>query len=293
MRRHLGMIGITITLILGVSTAPAAAGPRDGTLTFSDVFFRSGIYTSDADASNRDRILNSFGVYRPKWLPDGSKISFLADNKDVTRLEIMDPDGSGRHILVSGTELPANYKVISTYDWSPDGSRVALCVLDSNYVHRRTYVVDADGSNRVLLSKNACAADWSAQDRILTVRRYRVFVLMDPDGSNRARVDLGTRVGDPEISPAGMDIVFQCGRYVHMDICTVGIDGSDLVHVTTSRRVDWSPSWSPDGTRIVWAPTTNAANQTADLARIRPDGTHRVRLTHTPTVDEYEPDWKA
>jgi TolB protein len=272
--------------------APAAAGPRDGTLTFSGIFFGPGIYVSNADASNSDRVLNSAG-YRPKWLPDGSMISFLADNGDVTRLEVMDPDGSNRHILVSGPELPANYKAIGTYDWSPDGSRVALCVADRHFTTQRSYIVDADGSNRVLLSKNACANDWSDQDRILALRRSRVFVLMDPDGSNRARVEPGTRVGDAEISPAGTEIVFQCGRFVHMDICTVSMNSPGYFHVTRSRRIDWSPSWSPDGSRIIWGPETNDKYHTSDLMRIRPNGTHKVRLTHTHKVDEYEPDWKA
>jgi Tol biopolymer transport system component len=293
MRQRLGSAVALIALMLGICVAPAAAGPRDGTLTFSDVFFRAGIYTSAPDASNRDRVLKSFGVYRPKWLPDGSRISFLADNQDVTRLDIMDPDGSNRHILVSGPELPANHKVIGTYDWSPDGSRVVLCASDSHHTNERTYIVDADGSNRVLLSKNACVNDWSDQDRILASRHSHIFVLMDPDGSNRARVEPGTRVGDGEISPSGTDIVFQCGQYAHMDICTIGVDGSGFFHVTNSRRTDWSPSWSPDGTRIAWAPTTNEQSQTADLMRIRPDGAHKVRLTYTPEVDEYEPDWKT
>jgi Tol biopolymer transport system component len=294
MRRFIVMVAISLAAVgLEASTAPAAAGPRDGTLTFSDVFLTPGIYTADADASARNRVLDVSGVYRPKWFPDGSRISFLAETKHVTRLEVMRPDGSNRHILVSGPELPAGYKRIVTYDWSPDASRVALCLLSDDFTTEQSYVADANGSNLVLLSDNACVYDWSAQDRILAGRHRRVFVLMDPDGSNRARVEPGMQVGDPEISPAGTEIVFQCGKFSHMDICTIGVDGSRLFHVTTSQRIDWSPSWSPDGTRIIWGPTTDPKYQSADLMRIRPDGTHNVRLTDTPQIDEYEPDWTA
>ena len=294
MRRYIVTIAISLAAVgIGALVAPAAAGPGDGTLTFSDVFLKRGIYTSNADLSNRHRVLDSSPSYRPKWLPDGSKISFLTENKDVTRLEIMDPDGSNRHILVSRSEMPARLKVIVTYAWSPDATRVALCFISENFTVRKSYIADADGSNRVLLSDNSCVASWSAQDRILAVRDSHVFVLMDPDGSNRARIEPGMMVGDPELSPDGTQIVFQCGN-AHVDICTISIDGSVLLHLTTSkRRVDWSPSWSPDGTHIIWAPITDLENQSADLMRIRSDGTHKVRLTDTPQIDEYEPDWTA
>ncbi len=204
----------------------------------------------------------------------------------------MDPDGSNRQILVSRSELPARLKFIVKYAWSPDAARVALCLTTDRYVVRKSYIVDADGSNRVLLSDKTCVASWSAQDRILSVRD-RVFVLMDPDGSNRARIEPGVRIADPELSPAGTDIAFMCGKLLNADICTIGVDGAGLSHLTRSRRIDWSPSWSPDGTRIIWAPTTNSKYQSADLMRMRPDGTHKVRLTDTPRIDEYEPDWTA
>jgi Tol biopolymer transport system component len=293
MRYRFLLVGALTTLVLGVAAAPAAARPNAGSLTYSGIFRGHGIYTSKADASSRDRLLSVTGVYRPKWSPDGSRISFLAENGDVTRLDSMAPDGSDRTIIVSGAELAPKHRVMSTYDWSPDGSHIVYCAFDSNFRDARSYIVDADGSNRQLISKSACAYDWSEQGRILATRRSRVFVLMDPDGSNRARIEPGTQVGDPEISPAGTKIVFQCGAYAHMDICTIGVDGSRYFHVTQSQRIDWSPTWSPSGTRIMWAPTTEETTRVADLARIRPNGTHKVRLTNTPRIDEYEPDWKA
>ena len=272
---------------------PVAAGPTGGTLTFSDVFLKQGIYTSDANLLNRHRVLDSSHPFRPQWLPDGSKISFLMHFKDKERLEIMDPDGSNRQILVSRPELPARLKFITRYTWSPDATRLALCLTTKNYTVTKSYIVDADGSSRALLSDNSCVASWSAEDRILAARDSRVFILMDPDGGNRARIDPGMRVADPELSPAGTLIAFMCGKLVHADICTIGVDGSALSHLTRSRRIDWSPSWSPDGSRIIWAPTTNSKYQSADLMRMWSDGTHKVRLTDTPHIDEYEPDWKA
>ena len=34
-------------------------------------------------------------------------------------------------------------------------------------------------------------------------------------------------------------------------------------------------------------------NQTLDLYRMRPDGTHRRAITNTPRADELEPKWMA
>jgi TolB protein len=54
--------------------------------------------------------------------------------------------------------------------------------------------------------------------------------------------------------------------------------------------VDWSPTWSPDGTRIAWARSRSLFGFD-DLFVMNADGSGVTRLTRTPKVDEYEPDW--
>jgi Tol biopolymer transport system component len=142
-----------------------------------------------------------------------------------------------------------------------------------------------------LVRRRGCGEDWSSQDRLLATRGQKL-IEMDPNGSNVVTVSVGLRVNDAEWSPRGSKIVFQCGPPNHADICVVRADGNGLRHLTNSRRTDWSPSWSPNGKMIVWAPTRTRFGR-GDVWRMRADGTGKVRLTNTRRIDEYEPDWST
>jgi Tol biopolymer transport system component len=141
-----------------------------------------------------------------------------------------------------------------------------------------------------LVRRKACGEDWSSAGRLLASHGHKL-IEMDPDGGNVVKITVGRRVNDADWSPNGRRIAFECGGYAHKDICVIRSDGTRLRDLTNSRRIDWSPSWSPDGSRIVWAPSTNTERRRADLWRMRADGTGRFRLTTTPRIDEYEPDW--
>lgn len=171
--------------------------------------------------------------------------------------------------------------------------QLVLCLADdAHFTHQRLYVSDPDGSSMDLVLTNACSPDWSSQDRILALRGRKLLEL-DPDGGNLVTIEMRTQTADPVWSPDGSTIAFMCGRYVHVDICVMNADGSDIVNLTESARADWSPSWSPDGSRLVWAPSMNTKYQFGDLWRMRADGSGKTRLTRTPQIDEFEPDWTA
>ena len=293
MRAIIAALGLVAGLLATIAgTASAAPGPLSGRLVYSDIFGGSGLYTISPDGAGRDHLVNDTGVYRPKWLPDASAVSFIVEMGHFTnRLDVVDPDGSNRRVLVGRPTLPAGWKGISTYDWSPDGTQLVLCLHNDNF-DSRLYVSSPDGSTMDLVVRNACGPDWSSQDRILANRGQK-FLEMDPDGGNLVTIDTGRQTADPEWSPDGARIVFMCGSYSHADICVIDADGAHLANLTKSDRIDWSPTWSPDGARIVWAPNTNTQYRFADLWRMRADGSAKTRLTDSGKIDEYEPDWNA
>jgi Tol biopolymer transport system component len=116
----------------------------------------------------------------------------------------MDPDGGDLRRLTDN----------SCWDddpvWSPDGSRIAFASdCDGNF---EVYIMDADGSNRVRLTKSPDGlddnrfADWSPDGARMVFTSERDFgsdiFVMNADGSNRMRLaDHPARDDNPRWSP--------------------------------------------------------------------------------------------
>jgi Tol biopolymer transport system component len=292
-------IALAVLVVLSISapfgSPPAYAGPLSGRIVYSDIFGGTGLYTISPEGTGRAHIVDEVGVYRPKWFPDGSAVSFITETGAKccsSRLDAVDADGSSRRVMLARAKLPTGWKWISSYDWSPDGTQLILCLLERASLRERLYVSTPDGSSMDLILRNACSPDWSSEGRIAAIRGTRL-VELDAGGGNVVRIATGMQSADPAWSPDGGSIALMCGSYSHADICVINADGTKLKNLTRSRRVDWSPSWSPDGSRIVWAPSTNTSHRFGDLWRMRSDGSAKTRLTDTGRLDEYEPEWFA
>ena len=169
------------------------------------------------------------------------------------------------------------------------------------------YVAGADGSDEKRLTiDNSNKGDdfvgdlnlawhdsdpsWSPDGTQITFASSRFgeneILVMDSDGRNVRRL---TRQGgaSPDWSPDGTRIVF-AGTGVHLtskwrygfdttdSIFLMDPDGGNLQKLATGGGA--SPSWSPDGTRIVFARSTGA--YTTDIFVMHSDGNNIQRLTY-------------
>ena len=136
------------------------------------------------------------------------------------------------------------------------------------------FVMEADGSDQTRLTGgNDGAHVWSPDGcKILFRRRGRDIYVMAADGSHQALISRTPGDGRSFFSPDGSRILFY-GR----DLFSVNVDGSNLITLTnnTAADMDFDPSWSPDGTTILFA----SRRAPRGIYIMNADGTGRRRLS--------------
>ena len=277
----------------------------EDTIAFSS---KGNIYTMNTDGRNLIELTQGDG---PSWAPDGTKIVFSFGLGrwlgDVTDIYIMDANGANHVNLTKG-----RHKQNSLPAWSPDGTKIAfVSYRDHNH---EIYVMNADGKNpknlTLHLDDDTCPtwspdgtkiAFWSRQVAAEIPILSDIFV-MDADGANRTNITQNPRASNrtPSWSPDGSKIAYAAVRNVNredfwnsnLDIFVMNADGTQPVRLTEDASLNWVPSWSPDGKRIVFMRQTHDDPTTADIYLMNADGTGLRNLTQTPGVGEFDPSWK-
>jgi Tol biopolymer transport system component len=122
--------------------------------------------------------------------------------------------------------------------WSPDGSTIA-------------FISEATGTLRVVA----------------------------PDGTGERRLgDLGQTLLWPDWSPDGKLVAVSAVVDDQIDIFTVTADGSTVTNISHDPSNEFSPSWSPDGTRLAWARAPADESARAWIVVANRDGTRLVEL---------------
>jgi TolB protein len=230
----------------------------------------SDLFLMNPDGSDQTYIVRGSSA---TWSPDGHRIAYHA-SASGTGLPIRVDPGSATsdsdifalsvdEFLELG-ESPVNLTNSPDFidddpDWSPDGTQILFTrhgVNDphGNSVTAEIHVMNADGSGLTQLTFNAeeeRGPDWS------------------PNGT---RIAFACRRGTPVV-PGGPPTA---------EICVMNADGSGEVRLTFNNTPDLGPSWSLDGTQIVFVRTVSGRQQ---LFRMNADGTAATQITNTVGVN--------
>ncbi|NNE67442.1 MAG: S9 family peptidase [Pyrinomonadaceae bacterium] len=213
----------------------------------------------------------------PRWSPDGKYLSFIsAKNKgEKPQVWALNRNGGEANRLT-------NVKIgVSGHEWSPDSKRLLLYIRDSK-PHELTEDKEDDKKPRPYVV-----------DRLQFKRDYRGYLdrfrthlyVFDVSSDEEPRQITSGDFDDSQAkwSPDGKSIAFVSNRTdnpdgnVNSDIWIVAADngdkGANLVQVTTNKREDTNPSWSPDGKTITYRTVTSppetiwyAVNQVATVS---------------------------
>ncbi|MPZ90549.1 MAG: hypothetical protein GEU68_02800 [Actinobacteria bacterium] len=253
------------------SQLPAAPAPKSPETSEEEIAFvaDSDLFRIAVAGGSRRRITSGPAFDRqPDWSPDRRRLIFIRSDSpiDPGHVMVVNRDGTRLDQLTTGEA--------SFWDarWSPDGQQIAVTKTDAGGA--RVYVMKADGSGlRRLVEIESAWPSWSPDGRLIAFGGSATGG--EPDGIYLVDVRTGETsllVSAPETlnqtpawSPDGKHIAFirikldtggQQTTTIGSDLFVVDADGTNARALanTSGGSVD-SPTWSPDGQQVLFAPS--------------------------------------
>lgn len=218
----------------------AFSSTRDNT-TLTPVAQGLEIYITELDGETNLRRLtvNLHQDTFPAWSPDGKKLTFdsnrlrvTGEHINISDLWVMDSDGAQQTLL---------FKRAGSSSWAPDSKNI---------------VFHASASGEGVPIKNDIGSALSDND---------IFTLNIDDCIAGACSALNITNDsqhiddDPDWSPDGSRIAFTSHSVLDTgqdsetaEIWTMNPDGSGRMQLTSNNEEERAPSWSPDGTKILY-----------------------------------------
>ncbi len=262
---------------------------------------QTAVLTTDAQTSDNTN---------PVWSPDGREIAFQSTRTGNPQIYVMPSVGGAAH------SFPNQPPWATWPAWSPDGKTIVFSGgVDQTQAQLYSVPVDASHMPAPITNVDRPAVDavWMPDGSSLlfmltTVSGRHTIAAIRPDGSGMhelttepSSTGTPTPVGrpttcDPEDqsprpSPDGKWVTFFSVRACNEDVFVMDATGAGLTNVTQNPAGDITPSWAPDGSRLVFASNRDGAYRLYVVGR---DGGHLTPLA--PGDGAYEdtfPTWSS
>jgi Tol biopolymer transport system component len=250
------------------------------------------IWTMKTDGSEKKMVSPDHGANTCSFFMPGDKKIVYGSTAHLPEACPPKPDLPGKHMVWA--LFP--YDIFAA---DSDGNNPKDLTAD-NPEYDAEPIVSADGRKIVFGSKRGGDFD---------------IYTMDSDGGNVKKLtDTYGYDGGPWFSPDGKKIVWRAWHpqtpeekaqwkdcmdfnYIFpmpLDIWLMDADGSNKVRLTDNGATNWSPSWHPDGKRIIfssnmddWRGDIGKFGHNFELYIMNADGTNLKRLTYNETFDSF------
>ncbi len=289
----------------------------------------SQIYLMDGDGTNVRRVTeNSHADNFPALSPDGSKIVFESNRlraegepPNTSHLFLMNTDGTAQTPLVRGNSATwsPDGKRIAFHASASGTGRPVSALPGAATTDSDIFVLSVDDFlKKGALTKNITNSpatveddpDWSPAGGRLVFTSHAAtddhnnavtteIYVTDPDGKGKPvrLTDNAEEERVPSWSMDGRRIVNCCrkgarereGGVPTFEICVMNADGTGQARLTNNTIGDLTPTWSPDGTKIVFHRRVGGRGQ-FQLFVINADGTDEKQLTSPPGLNAF-PNW--
>jgi Tol biopolymer transport system component len=317
------LLAPVLITVVGTGAAQAKAPGPNGQIAFARddptvCSKRECVSSFRVNPDGRHEELLLAGVGNPHWSPDGTQVAVLSDCtfEGLCSVTMVDLDTGATRDLPAPDPTVFNEE-FSCIVWSPDGTMLA-CEGDSDtpgftgiYTIRSS---DGGGLTKVLPCAAGCApSDFSPDGRRIVAGllpkgqdQRELFTFKLNGTALRQITPSGTIVdlhdGVASWSPSGKQILF--GAHTDADhrtaVFVVNADGTGLHQLPIpgcgGLRTDptsiacFDPSWSPDGTKIVFARSSPNFGTTA-IYTANADGTRLSQVTTATNLRSGTPDW--
>lgn len=249
---------VTLTcagLTTALATSAGAAFPgRNGVIAYfwsdpeADLAYLAFVAPDGAAASPWLAQWNESDVGDLAFSPDGLRVAGAFEGRNRNAIGV----ATAPSMRVDVITHPPLDDIDRYPSWSPDGT-VIVFEREDSHQNPLLYSIHPDGSHLRRLGHAGESPVWSTLGRIAVQRnrhnddRWSIYTI-NTAGRQLHRLTYGRHDESPDWSPDGQRLAFERNG----DIYTIAGDGSGLRRLTSGRRWDSEPQFSPDGTQIVF-----------------------------------------
>jgi Tol biopolymer transport system component len=219
----------------------------------------------------------------PSWSPDGSRLAFARGPLGGTdTLMIMNADGTG---VSAAAGSPSH--VGSEIAWAPDGRTIAVLAPFPDEGDIAFYDVDAHTTQEFLAPHVCINEPFPCSTDPIGIGASDLA--WGPDGDRLVYVGFY----DPQQiigNSAGLWIVDRDGLSEPTPVCMMDPSVMPRFNATPCPGGPEHPSWSPDGSRIVFGKAHDVQLDGGEIYSIGPDGSN-LQLLPTSNFDANQPAW--